>query len=212
MDVLIAMPRDLLRRGLHTLFAEDRRIAHVYDAATTEELKAQLTFHAPDMVVIHQSLVTDINILPRDHFVILTDKPDLHTLRDALAHGIRGYLLESTSADLLLMALFFGEQSFFLDPSLAPWLSERLSGESLPLVNDIMLTPREWEVFYLLHDCFDDKEIAERLCISHATVRTHVVHILHKLHLTRDQLKRLSLPRDKQKGKDCPSLRSAHRE
>ena len=162
----------------------------------------QLTFHAPDMVVIHQSLVTDISILPRDHFVILTDKPDLHILRDALAHGIRSYLLESTSADLLLMAVFLAKPMFFLDPALALWLSERLSGESLPLVDDIMLTPREREVFHLLHDGLEDKEIAEQLCISHATVRTHVASILRKLHVRRQQLKRLPLPKDRQRGKN----------
>ncbi len=199
MNVLIAVPHDLLRRGLHTLFAEDRRIASIYDAATTEELKAQLTFRVPHMVVIHQALVTDINILPRDHFIILTGRPDLHILREALAYGLRGYLLESTSTDLLLMTLFLAKPMFFLDPALATWLLEKLSDDNPPLIDDAVLTPREREVFYLLHDDLEDKGIAEQLYISHATVRTHVASILHKLHVTRQQIKQLPLPKDRHK-------------
>lgn len=43
------------------------------------------------------------------------------------------------------------------------------------------LTRRETEILMLLAQCLGIKEIADRLCISHATVRTHIQHILEKL-------------------------------
>lgn len=43
------------------------------------------------------------------------------------------------------------------------------------------LTARETEILRLMAQCLSAKEIADKLCISHATVRTHIQHILEKL-------------------------------
>ena len=45
------------------------------------------------------------------------------------------------------------------------------------------MTRREMEVLKLIAQGFENKEIAEQLIISDATVRTHVSNILGKLHL-----------------------------
>jgi DNA-binding CsgD family transcriptional regulator len=45
------------------------------------------------------------------------------------------------------------------------------------------LTSREREVLELLADGKTTREIASMMCISHATVRNHVQHMLHKLHV-----------------------------
>ena len=46
-----------------------------------------------------------------------------------------------------------------------------------------LLTRRELEVLTLLAEGQTSQEIASSLCISHATVRNHVQHTLHKLHV-----------------------------
>jgi RNA polymerase sigma factor (sigma-70 family) len=43
------------------------------------------------------------------------------------------------------------------------------------------LTPRERDVLRCLTDGLTDKEIADRLCVSSETIRTHMVNLLHKL-------------------------------
>jgi RNA polymerase sigma factor (sigma-70 family) len=45
------------------------------------------------------------------------------------------------------------------------------------------LSAREMEVLALLSEGLSNKEIATRLGVSAGTVRTHVEHILHKLHV-----------------------------
>jgi NarL family two-component system response regulator LiaR len=47
------------------------------------------------------------------------------------------------------------------------------------------LTAREKEVLRTMVDGGSNDEIADTLCISPGTVRTHVTHILSKLNLTR---------------------------
>jgi DNA-binding CsgD family transcriptional regulator len=48
--------------------------------------------------------------------------------------------------------------------------------------NRSALTRRELEVLALLSDGQSSREIASLICISHATVRNHIQHILYKLH------------------------------
>lgn len=55
-------------------------------------------------------------------------------------------------------------------------------GRSSPGLNGSHLSRRETEVLYLMAQCVGTKEIADRLCISYTTVRTHIKHILEKLH------------------------------
>jgi NarL family two-component system response regulator LiaR len=45
------------------------------------------------------------------------------------------------------------------------------------------LTGREFEVLNLLAKGYSNEEIAEKLSISEVTVRTHISHLLSKLHL-----------------------------
>lgn len=44
-----------------------------------------------------------------------------------------------------------------------------------------ILTPREKEIFQLLIDNYNTKEIAEKLGISEKTVRNHISNVMQKL-------------------------------
>jgi DNA-binding NarL/FixJ family response regulator len=54
------------------------------------------------------------------------------------------------------------------------------------------LTSREWQVLGLLREGRSTAQIAERLFVSHATVRSHVAALLRKLRVpNRDALRKL---------------------
>jgi DNA-binding NarL/FixJ family response regulator len=71
-----------------------------------------------------------------------------------------------------------------LAPSITRRLIERYATRDSPsgLSRDLSeLTPRELDVLRLMARGLGNTEIAERLSVSEATVKTHVAHVLEKL-------------------------------
>src|SRR5690606_25666509 len=101
----------------------------------------------------------------------------------AIRAGALGYLFKDSGPDELVKAIrqvYRGEYS--LHPTIArKLLRELVEPESEPEV--VSLTERETEVLRMVARGRSNRQIAERLAISEATVRTHVSNILAKLNL-----------------------------
>lgn len=123
--------------------------------------------------MVHQSLITDITGLPEGKFVVITQEPDRTVFLACLMHGGRGYLLESTASNHLLMTIFLLPDVLLIDPALSGLLASCLGNATPEPMKHVRLTPRQREVCDLVNKGFKNKEIAERLCISENTVRTH---------------------------------------
>jgi DNA-binding NarL/FixJ family response regulator len=180
LKLLIAVSSDILRAGLRTLLVEDKRIVQVCEAATKEEVQAQMRSQCPNFIVIDQSLITDITLLPRGHFVILAAKFDLETLQKAYKYGARGYLLENTSAELLRATLYLQNGAFLIEPTIASYTMDHFLHGLRFAIHDELLSPREREIARLLRDGIDRRTIAQQLCISETTLKKHIQHIKSK--------------------------------
>jgi DNA-binding NarL/FixJ family response regulator len=126
--------------------------------------------------------------LPGTKVVMLTVSADDDDLFAALRAGASGYLLKELEPELLppaLLDVLEGETAIprslvsrlvasFRDP--APRRRRLLAGG-----HGAELTSREWQVLELLRTGLTTGEIAERLFVSRATVRSHVAAILRKL-------------------------------
>lgn|SRR5438046_1026453 len=179
-EVLIAEPSDSLRAGLQAVLMNDKYGVRIYEAVTKEELHAQLHSKSLDMIVVNQSFITDMSILPRGRFVILTVALDIDIFQAAYRHGARGYLLENTSAELLHTALCLEERNFLIDPALVTSILDYFFSGLRFSIQDNLLSPKEREVIKLLREGIDRKLIAKKLHISDTTLKTHIKHIKRK--------------------------------
>jgi DNA-binding NarL/FixJ family response regulator len=126
--------------------------------------------------------------LPQTKVVMLTVSADDDDLFAALRAGASGYLLKDVPPARLLPALIEaleGEAAIprslvsrlvatFHDP--APRRRTLLAAEQAS-----GLTSREWQVLDLLRRGLSTAEIADRLFVSRATVRSHIAAVLRKL-------------------------------
>jgi DNA-binding NarL/FixJ family response regulator len=136
---------------------------------------------------------------PAVKVVVLTTYADDRSVLDALRAGALGYLTKDAGAAEIQQALHrvAGGQAA-LDPAVQLHLVEAIadgpggaggkgfppgsggSGGSSPRANTA-LTPREAEVLTLIAAGLSNTEIAERLVVSEATVKSHVNHMLAKI-------------------------------
>lgn len=177
--VLIAEHREVIRTGLRTIFEKDIRIADIYEVDSSEDLQRYLS-HPLDLVIIHQSLVSNIEILPVGKFVLLVDKPNIEMLTAAYEHSARGYLSENVSVDLLLTIINPKSDAFLLDPTFFPWLIAYVLNENKDKREVECLSPREREVVSLLKKGMNRRSVAQQLHISEATLKTHIKNINRK--------------------------------
>lgn len=120
--------------------------------------------------------------------VMLTVSRNDDDLFESLRAGALGYLLKDTDPDRLAHALrgvLMGEAA--MPRRLVSRLIDEFRGRGrrIPLVGKKTadLTSREWEVLELMREGLRTEDIAGRLYISPATVRSHVAAIVRKLNV-----------------------------
>ena len=125
--------------------------------------------------------------LPATSIVMLTVSQEDDDLFDALRAGASGYLLKTTDPERLPHALegvLRGEAALprsLVSRVLAEFRRRQQPGRRASEAGFRHLTSREWEVLELLAAGYTTAEIAQKLFVSSATVRTHVASTLRKL-------------------------------
>jgi NarL family two-component system response regulator LiaR len=122
---------------------------------------------------------------PEARILVLTTFAGEDKIFPAIKAGALGYHLKDSHPEELAQAIRQvnrGESS--LHPLIARKVLEELSHPSDRPPTPDPLTPREVEVLRLVAQGMENCEIAERLVISEATVRTHVSNITGKLHVS----------------------------
>ncbi len=179
--VVIAISSALYRKGLSSLFSSE--IFSVYEVETEMELADKLKTEPVDFVIVGQSLIKDISLLPKGKFILIAREPDRTYFLQAVEHGVRGYFLTSVAPELIVEAMNALPGHCYFDPALASWFTDLLNKSGESRSDDGALTSREREVLTLKRQHLSTREIAARLHISETSVKKHVNHIRRKLHL-----------------------------
>jgi DNA-binding NarL/FixJ family response regulator len=191
--VLVADDQTVVREGLVMLLGLSPGIEVVAAAVDGDEATRLARQRRPDVVLMDlrmprcDGVVATRRILaesPTTRVIVLTTYADDESVFAALEAGARGYLTKDANASEIQRAIqtvFSGEA--LLDPSVQRRLLERsLAGGSAPPAVSYPdgLTQREVEVLREIARGHTNREIAERLTISEATVKTHVNNIFSK--------------------------------
>jgi DNA-binding NarL/FixJ family response regulator len=187
--VLLADDQRVVREGLGTLLALLDGIELVGTAADGQEAVELAAEHDPDVVLMDLRMprVDGIEAIrrlaargERPRAIALTTYADDASVLGALRAGARGYLTKDAGAEQIreaVEAVARGEAA--LDPAVQHHV---LAALTEPAVSELPdgLTPREVEVLQLIAEGLTNTEIAERLVVSAATVKSHVNHIFAK--------------------------------
>jgi DNA-binding NarL/FixJ family response regulator len=122
--------------------------------------------------------------LPSLHVLMLTVYEDDDRVFRALKAGASGYLVKRDAAEKLLNALQEIQQGGApMSAHIARQVVQFFHRSEVPAAESEHLSPRETEILDLLVQGLILKEVADQLGIGLETVRTHVNHVYHKLHV-----------------------------
>jgi DNA-binding NarL/FixJ family response regulator len=197
--VVVADDQGLVREGLMTLLSAAPGIEPVAAAADGEQAVALAARHRPDVMLMDLRMprldgveatrrIRDAH--PQIEIVVLTTHADEASILDAMRAGARGYLTKDAGiAEITRAVQAAAGHHAFLDPEVQARLlaaattgAARTPAAPAPAAElPDELTPREAEVLALIAGGLSNGEIAQRLVVSEATVKTHVNHVFAKI-------------------------------
>ncbi len=207
--VVLADDQALVRGGFRMILDSEADIEVVGEASDGGEATSLVRRLEPDVVLMDVRMpeVDGIEATRRivdsessARVVVLTTYDADENVFAALRAGASGFLLKDVRPLELIEAVrIVAGGDALLAPAVTRRLLDRLT-ESLPETNiqpvDLgELTERELEVLRLVALGLSNAEIAERLVVTEATVKTHVSSVLRKLRL-RDRVQAVVLAYD----------------
>ncbi len=191
--VLVADDHAIVRKGICALLATEPRIEVVGEAQDGNDAITAAQRLQPDVILMDivmpgvdglEATRRLANSQPQVRILVLTSFAGDDKIFPAIKAGALGYLLKDSGPEELVHAIqqvYRGESS--LHPTVARRLLRELACPSEQGPESDCLTEREIEVLQLVAQGQSNRQVANLLTISEATVRTHVSNILSKLNL-----------------------------
>ncbi len=183
----------VIRKNLVKYVETDPECECVFVCANAKEALKGIPKHQPDIVLMDIQL-PDISgiectarlkqLMPSLHIIMVTVYEDSRRIFQALRAGASGYLLKRCSSKELVSAIHEvqrGGAPMSREIAHKVIASFQKKGRASAEVED--LSPREREILELLAEGFANKEIAARIGLTERTVRWHLLHVYHKLHV-----------------------------
>lgn len=206
--VLLVDDQDLVRAGFKTILQSEPGVEVVGEAANGADAIERARELQPDVICMDvqmpgmdgleatRMLVADASVTAGVLILTTFDRDDY--LFEALQAGASGFLLKNARAEELIDAVtIVARGDALLSPSVTRRVISRFAASNaapaVPTAKPVDthavrdLTDRELEVLQLIAAGLSNSEIAGRLYVGEATVKTHVSKVLMKLGL-RDRI------------------------
>ena len=192
--ILLADDHTIVRQGLARLLEEQPNFKVVGEAINGQVAVEKVNALKPDVVVMDIAMPRMNGIeaakrilkqLPNTKILILSMYSNEHYIHELLETGISGYLLKDTSGRDIINAIHAAmKNETFLSPSISKVLVDTLrqpKKSSSRTERYKQLSNREREVFQLIAEGHSTRAIADMLCVSISTIKSHRVNIMEKL-------------------------------
>jgi DNA-binding NarL/FixJ family response regulator len=205
--ILLADDEALVRSGLRLILQSEPDFEVVGEAEDGEEAIQKTRQMRPDVVLmdVRMPRMDGVEATRRlveagegKVLILTTFDLDAH-LFAAVRAGASGFMLKAVPPDDLITAVrAVARGDALIEPRMTRRLLEEFARRPQPAIATVtpavleQLTDRELEVLREIGRGLSNSEIGERLYIGEATVKTHVAHILSKLHL-RDRIQAVVL-------------------
>ncbi|UXW85858.1 response regulator transcription factor [Microbacterium azadirachtae] len=186
LTLLVVDDHPVVRDGIVGMVGSADDITVIGEASDGAEAVALAQVHAPDVVLMDLRMPRMDGVAALREFsrlgiasrvVVLTTFDADADVLPAIAAGATGYLLKDASRDELLHAIRAAAAGrTVLAPEVASRLVDRVRTPEAAL-----LTPRELEILGLIADGATNRAAGDRLHLSEATVKTHLLSIYGKL-------------------------------
>jgi len=192
--ILLADDHTIVRQGLTRLLEEQPDLKVVGEATNGQIAVEQALALHPDIVILDIAMPRMNGIeaakrirksLPETKILILSMYAHEHYIHELLETGVSGYLLKDSSGRDIIKAIRAAmKDETFLSPSISKklvdtYLSPR---KTSPMAERYKgLSNREREVFQLIAEGHTTRQIADMLCVSISTIKSHRANIMEKL-------------------------------
>jgi len=197
--VLLVDDHHLFREGLARILNSQKEFEVVGEATNGLQALEEARRLEPQLILMDVAMPVCDGLeatqrikqeLPDVTVVMLTVCDENEKLFEAIRHGAQGYLLKSIRRQEILSLLkgaMNGEAA--ITTALAGRMLEEFRrlhqyDRDDPEEESSILTEREKEVLVLVATGATNREVADRLCVSIHTVKTHMRNILEKLHVS----------------------------
>jgi DNA-binding NarL/FixJ family response regulator len=192
--IVIADDHAIVRQGLKKILKEEKDIQVVGEAQNGREAVDKVQELRPDLVIMDIAM-PELNGIEATRqikqagmgtkIIILSMHDHGRYIRELLGLGVSGYLLKNAaSRDIVKAVKSAIEGNTYLSPSISSRVIEDYVGMNKKSLEEELyntLSNREREVFQMVVEGSATKKIAETLCVSPSTIKSHRSNIMEKL-------------------------------
>lgn len=195
--ILVVDDHTIVRQGLSRLLEDNLNFRIVGEAVNGRIAIEKAMTLKPDVIIMDIAMPSLNGIeaakrirknLPKTKILILSMYSQENYIHELLEAGISGYLLKDSSCgrDIIHAIEAAMRDETYLSPSISKLLVDRylFFRKSSPKEERFnQLSNREREVLQLIAEGHSTKKIADQLCVSVSTVKTHRMKIMEKLEI-----------------------------